>query len=92
MSNGNAWDLGDLITISGNTYVSGVLADPSHVEWHIMNPLGAVTTASALRSGTGIFWNNITANIAGTWRYQLSASGTVAGVGNGQFMVAQKWL
>lgn len=81
------YDLGDLITISGYVTVTGVAADPSHIEIHIKNPSGVVTTASALRSAAGVYYNNITANAYGTWVYQFSASGTVQAVGNGDFVV-----
>jgi hypothetical protein len=87
MSIGNEWDLGDLVTVSGYVTVTGTAADPSHIEIHIKNPNAVVTTASALRSATGVYYNSITATIPGDWVYQFSASGSVVAVGNGQFKV-----
>ncbi len=79
--------LGSLVTISGVVTVTGVLTDPSFIEIHIKNPSGVITTASALKSAVGVYYNNITANAYGTWIFQFSASGTVQAVGNGTFNV-----
>lgn len=81
------YDLGDLVTISGVITVTGIATDPSFIEIHVRNPSGTLTTASALKSAVGIYYNNITANMPGVWTYQFSASGTVQAVGNGNFTV-----
>jgi len=80
------YDIGDLVRAAA-TFVStdGVTpADPSTIDFLILNPAGTVSTyrylaaaASVVRQATGAYWREFTLDQAGSWFYRCQATGGV---------------
>lgn len=80
------YQLGSLVRLT-NTFrdVAGALADPTTVTITITNPAGTVTTPTAVKDSTGIYYVDLTANVAGTWTYVWAGTGAVVATDTGYF-------
>ena len=77
---------------------SGALADPTTVTLEVKDPEGTITSytyaaAQVTQSSSGIYYYDLAipddADSEGTWYYRWIATGTVAGVTEGKFKVAE---
>lgn len=89
-----AYNLGDLVTISGTlTSAAGTELDPTVAHCEYKDPSGNVTTltyptdAALVRDGVGIYHADIDADRAGTWRYRFYSTGTGQGANEESFNV-----
>lgn len=93
-----AFDVGDLVRVSASFYNnSGSLIDPSEI--YCKYKLPDATTASLaygsasafIKTGTGIYYVDISVTQAGTWHYRIwSGSGTGQTAGESLFQVRKQ--
>jgi hypothetical protein len=90
----DVYDKGDLVRVSAAfTNAAGTATDPTGVTLKVINPAGTQTTytygvgSDVVKSGTGGYYADITADTAGDWHYQWAGSGAVVAVQPGQFAV-----
>jgi hypothetical protein len=79
----NTYDYGDLVRVTGTfTTAAGVATDPTAVLCKVRNPAGTVTTltygtdAALVKSGTGVYYTDVSASAAGIWHYRFYSTGT----------------
>ena len=85
MTTPNAYDIGDLVTLTGRFYSDSALtipADPTAVVLSIRDPLRAITTPAPTHANTGIYTYSLTPTISG-W-YEINWMGTGAVVSASQ--------
>lgn len=74
--------------------VGGVATDPTTVTLLVTDPAGTATTytyagATVTKSSTGVYTKTVTGNLAGTWSYVWTGTGTAADVQDGTFQITQ---
>ena len=87
-----AYDVGDLIRISASFAVSGSNTDPTSLQLAVYAPSGSVlhvygSSASLIKSATGIYYLDYPAGVIGPHTYRWAASGTAEGAQQGAFTV-----
>ena len=88
----NVYDIGDKVRLSVTFTVDGVAADPTDVACKYQDPSGNEVEKTFLagdvtRSGTGIYYYDVTIDESGTWFYRFEATGNVVGAGENHFRI-----
>jgi len=90
----NHHDYGDLVRVTGTfTTAAGSAVDPSTVTFYARTPAGIVldyvygTDAEVIKSATGIYYVDVSANEVGRWRYSFRSTGTGQAAATGAFQV-----
>jgi hypothetical protein len=84
-------DLGDIVRLSVNFKVNGILTDPTGVTATVRKPDGTTTAyaypATIVKDGVGLYHLDVTVDQSGEWTYKFVGTGTAADVGPGIFYV-----
>jgi len=90
----SVYQKGDLVRITGAfTDVAGSAIDPTTVSLFVSNPAGGateyvyLTDAAVVKDSVGNYHADISATIAGDWRWWWEATGTGQAVQIGQYVV-----
>ena len=90
----NAYDIGDLVRITGNlATAAGVAVDPTALVCKVLSPAGTTTTytygstAFPIKNDVGEYYVDITPDAAGEWWYQFRSTGTGQAMDEGYFVV-----
>jgi len=88
----NEYFVGQMVEVSTEFKVGGVLTDPSTVTLVIMDPDRVQTTytyalAQVTREALGKFLKNILGSAVGTWFYRWFSTGACTSAGEGFFTV-----
>lgn len=89
----NAYDIGDVVRLTGTFTVSGVATDPSTVSLVIRRPDGVKTTlvygtdAALERTGAGAFRCDYSPVVAGVHWYRFYSTGTAKAAEEESFTV-----
>ena len=89
----NSYQPGDTVRLTTTVTSLGVLTNPSIISVAVQPPGGVATVySSPTNDSVGSYHQDFLVPIApvatpGLWRYRWTASGTIAGVGEGQFLV-----
>ena len=88
----NTYDIGDLVRVTGTFTVADVATDPTTVTLRVLAPGGTVTAytlalSEVTKSGTGVYYKDITITAAGIWYYRWLGTGTVVSAGESEFYV-----
>jgi hypothetical protein len=59
------------------TDISGTPTDPTTVVARTRNPNGVTATPTATKSGTGIYYTDVTLDTRGTWTVRFEGTGTL---------------
>ncbi len=81
-------DLGDVVTLTGEFRVAGVLTDPTTVACEVRAPDGTVTTPATTRRGVGVYDASFTPTQSGVHSYRFVGTGAATGAGQSYFRVA----
>jgi hypothetical protein len=91
--------IGSLVRVQAAfTVVSGGAAyDPTAVGVKVRNPAGVETTytyagGEVKKSGTGVYYYDVDANVAGHWSYYWYGTGTGQAAENGGFEVENMYI
>lgn len=91
-----AWDIGDVVRVSGYWTINGVAVDPgTGPTFKIKDPSGNILTktypgdAEVVKDGTGIFHMDVDIDESGTWHYRVYATGTGKAAEEGDIAVGQ---
>ena len=91
----NEYDKGDLIRVTGTfTTAAGAAINPDVVRFIVRSPLGVETSylygtdVELVRSATGIYYVDVSADVEGTWYYRYYSTGSGQAAGEGSFTVA----
>lgn len=72
------YDRGDKVRVTGRfTDLGGALADPTAATYRVRSPTGSVTTGTATKQATGVWYFEFTLTASGTWSYRLESTGDV---------------
>lgn len=92
----NVWDYGDLVRVQGSfTDANSVAQDPTSVYFQIKNPWGSVSAytygsnTQVVRSATGVYHVDVSADAVGWWKYRWYSSGAGQASGEGEFRVQE---
>jgi streptogramin lyase len=90
----NAYNIGDLVRITGNlATAAGAAIDPTALVCKVMAPDGTTTThtygstAFPLQAASGEYYVDVTPDAAGEWWYQFRSTGTGQAMDEGYFVV-----
>lgn len=88
----NVYDVGDVVRVTCTFAVSSVATDPTTVTLSVKAPSGTVTSytyagGTVSKSGTGVYYKDLTINASGTWTYRWVGTGTAATAEENQFLV-----
>ncbi len=72
-------DIGDVVTLTGEFRVAGVLTDPTTVACEVRAPDGTVTTPLVTRRGVGVYDASFTPTQPGVHTYRFVGTGAAAG-------------
>lgn len=87
--------VGDMLRLQNTFTVSGTKTDPTTVTLEVKDPSGNTATytyalSEITKSGTGIYYKDVTFDEAGWWTYEWAGTGTVVVVeGNKIYVRAQ---
>lgn len=89
------YDVGDSVRVTGTFTVASVVTDPTTVTLEVKDPSGNVATytyalSEVTRSGTGVFYKDLTIDEAGIWTYRWSGTGAVVSAGEEWLEVRRK--
>lgn len=91
----NEYDKGDKVRVTGTfTDSAGTAVDPDVVRFVVRNPRGVETTylygtdAALVKSATGIYYVDVSADVEGKWYYRYYSTGSGQAAGEGSFTVA----
>jgi len=92
----NAYDIGDLVRVTGNlTTLAGAAADPDALICKVKSPAGVTTTytygttAFPVRAEAGEYYVDVTPDTPGEWVYQFRSTGTGQAMDEGTFIVRE---
>ncbi|MGB1226152.1 MAG: hypothetical protein ACPHCN_18695 [Mycobacterium sp.] len=90
----NAYDVGDVVRLTGTFAVGGTNTDPSTVTLYVEDPSGNVDTytyaATVTKSAEGIFTYDLAIDEAGTWSYRWVGTGAAAAVEQRRLFVREQ--
>jgi hypothetical protein len=91
-----SYDLGDIVRVTGTwTDSGGTATDPGTVTFTYTDPSGTATTltyvtdAEVVKSSTGVYYVDVTANLEGTWFWRWVSTVSGAAADEGQFAVTR---
>lgn len=90
---GEVYDTGDIARIEATFQLDGAMVDPTTLVLEVTVPDGSTTTytygsgSEIQRLDTGRYRSDLACSTAGSWRYRWVASGNVAAVVHGEFLV-----
>lgn len=89
-----SYQLNDTPKITCTFTVDGTNTDPTTVTLEVKDPAGTKTTytyaaGQITKSAAGLYYKYITLNLAGTWWYRWTGTGTVADVDVDYLFVAE---
>lgn len=75
-------------------YVSSALTDPTTITLQVMAPSGTTTAytyalAQVTKSGTGVYYKDVTFDVEGTWKYRWVGTGTCIAATEGEVEVTR---
>lgn len=85
----NAYDVGDVVRLTGTFAVGGTNTDPSTVTLYVEDPGGNVATLTyadeeLTKSGTGVYYYDQAIDEAGLWKYRFVGTGAAAAAVQGR--------
>ena len=88
----STYDIGDKVRVTGTFTVADVATDPTTVTLRVLAPGGTVTPytyalSEVTKSGTGVYYKDISITTAGIWYYRWLGTGTVEAGGEAEFYV-----
>jgi hypothetical protein len=88
----SAFDRGDVVRVTNTITVGGVATDPTTLQMSVIDPSGTQTdytyAASQLtKSGTGVYYRDLTLSLEGEYQLRFVATGTAAGAVTGRLKV-----
>lgn len=79
----NFYQVGDLVRVTGTfTTLAGAATDPTSVFFSFKTPSGTITIyqygvdAQVIKSGTGIYYVDVSVTAPGNWNYRFYSTGT----------------
>jgi hypothetical protein len=79
------WDIGDVMRTTAKFKVSGVLTDPTTLQFKFKTPAGVSTTytygtsVQVVKDETGVYHVDLPLSEDGDWKYRWVSTGTAAG-------------
>lgn len=78
---------GEEVRLTGTFRVGGALTDPGAVTLKIRDPEGTQTTPTTTKSGTGIYFADLTAALEGLYHYRFEGTAPALGAAEGKLEV-----
>ena len=92
----NSYFVGNVVRVQGNLAdLDGTPGDPGGVVVKYRTPAGTIasktygTDAEVVRTGTGLYQMDVTANLEGVWSYRFESTGNRAAATEGRFTVRE---
>lgn len=82
----NSYILGEVVRVSVAYTIAGVATDPTTATVKVLNPLGALTTATPTKDSTGNYHYDFATTIEGLHYYRFEGTGACVAAGEGQFL------
>jgi hypothetical protein len=88
------YDMGDVARVTVTFTLASVNTDPTAVKLKVENPNHVITEytwalATVTRSAAGIFYKDISLNVAGEWFYRWEGTGAVESASEGNLYVSE---
>jgi hypothetical protein len=88
------YDMGDVARVTVTFTLAGTPTDPTTVALKIQNPNKVETTytwalAQVTRTSAGIFYKDISLNVAGEWFYRWEGTGAVESASENSLFVSE---
>ena len=90
----NSYPRGTIARLQTTVKVGATVTDPTTLTLQVMTPAGTETSytyaaAQLTKSGTGVYYRDVTLSLEGVWKYRFASTGTAEGANWTQLTVTE---